>query len=551
MSSINKIPQSNIVLNNNNNLNNQSVFSQFEKILVSSSSTDPVVYNPALKKNRKRSIAIKLGIAALLFGGVLALSSRKFRLNTVELLESLNAQSETLLNKSKETIVNKEMSLFLKVRIAVFGFINRLTNYFINILGNLDHGKNFLTGKIADKIPFGRKVTTFLNDKFKPFFTGSVTTAATDKYKTLDKAVLNLNKTLKEVSAKSPELQNTISSTGDDIVASLGKLSGNDAIDTRLKELNTLLKGAVKDYNSQINNIVSDTNIGNTTKSLLNSTISIDIAKNHLLQRDLKLLDLKRALSFNHDEKVKTLIDLLNDMTYLKNVKPDSALIQNFKTAIQNYSKTATDANKDAVLKVLKDASEVIKQPKISRAIAEAESAIITSKPGLLQQLAQNAESAYKKGAIDADDFNRLSKQIGAVQTKLEKAVKFEKNNLAGRLLDLEIGPTPLLETSALVIPAGILAHECAQSETKQEAISKSIKYGPAIVGGVGTIVYASNKGLFGYKALLFGAVTGYIFNKIGEFVDNKYYSKGKEWDTLKVLSSNKTNDPRVRIIEI
>ena len=117
--------------------------------------------------------------------------------------------------------------------------------------------------------------------------------------------------------------------------------------------------------------------------------------------------------------------------------------------------------------------------------------------------------------------------------------------------MDIAIGPVPFLETTSLTVPAIALANEIIQAENTKERVSKSLVYGPTIAGGIGACVFALNKGIYGVNALLFGAVTGYIFNKLGTFVDDKYYSKGREFNTLKVLSSDETKNTGVKIVEM
>lgn len=547
MTNIYSIPQYKQQIGINNN--NYNIFSEFErKQLVA---TKSVVYNPEIKEGRKRSIIIKSGIAAFLAGAALSLASRRVRFNAVKIIESLRAHNEAMINKSREAIARKDVPVLLRAKIGVMRFINRVTSSIINFFGNIDHFKNRLTGQVADNIPIVSKGIHWTNNKLTPFFSGTVRKASVGKYQSAEKAAAQLKNTINELIFREPKLRKVLGSSSDDLVLAVKELSSSKAFGRRHKELQEALKLAVKDYNAQVDGLLHGSSVANAANRLVDGTISLDIAKTKLLPNHLRLLSAKRAVSFSHKEKVTVIDELLDLMLYTKNLKPDPALIKRLQVARQAYAKAGSPQNRDVLLKVLEEASNKIQHPAIKRALVETTEAVTSSSPGQIQILAGKLAQAHEVGHINGETYKALLKQLNDVQNKTAKAVKFEKVNLSGRLLDIAIGPVPLLETTSLAIPGVVLAHEMVTADNKQERISNALIYTPTIVGGLGATVYALQKGIFGFNAMLFGMVSGYIFNRLGTFVDNKYYSKGREFNTVKMLASDQTKNPGIKILEV
>lgn len=528
---------------------NSNVFEQFER--KSLKATKAISYSPEVKENRKKAVIIKSSIVALLVGSLASLASRKFRFNALKVLQNLKLNNEAFLNNAREAIANKEAPIMLKVKIGIMRTVTRVSNSFINILGNVDHYKNRLSGQVADSIPGIGSGINFVNNKLKPFFTGIVHNASFSKYKTADKAANQLKDLVNEMALRNPELRKYVGSSADDLVAAISKLSDQGAISARNGELNTLLKSAVKEYNNQVEKLFKTTNIGKSTEKIFEETISLNIAKNTLLPHHLELLKLKRAVTFSPHEKIKVIDKLIDALSTSKGLEPNVAIINKLKNVRGAFAKAPTEANRQALLDIFQQINKEVNHPIVKRAFTEAKIAVSINEAGIVQQLLKQVEAGYKNGEIGKQTYEVLSKQLDRVHKSVSTAVNFEKENLAGRLLDIAIGPVPFLETTSLTVPAIALANEIIQAENTKERVSKSLVYGPTIAGGIGACVFALNKGIYGVNALLFGAVTGYIFNKLGTFVDDKYYSKGREFNTLKVLSSDETKNIGVKIVEM
>lgn len=527
-----------------------NVFQQFE--LLQPVETKYAAYNPEINRNKKKSIIIKTSIVSAIIACALSLASKRVRVNLVKVLETLKASNENLINSSKEILSNPDVPLLTRIKIKGLRAVNRVTSSLMNFAGNIDHGKNHLTGQVTDNVPVVSKIVRFLNAKIKPIFTGTLKRASIDKYKATEQAAVKLQETLRQISVGSPELQSVLGSSTDDILKTLSNLSSKTKFDSRYKELESLIEKAVTEYKQRVSSIVKDTNIAKTAGQLLDDTISLKIAQQTLTARNADLLGMKHALSFAEKDKLTALQNLLKEMTVSSGYKPDTALVSKLQDAVAAFAKTSSEASKQEVLKVLSEASKSINHPEIVRSIAEVEKTITTANPGLLQNLIERLQQAQAKGLISGEAAAHSTKQIADIQNKLNKAVHFEMDNMAGRLLDLQIGPTPLLEATSIFIPAAVVAHDTLYDcENQQERNSKLLRFGPSIVGGIGSSIFALQKGLFGVKALGFGLLTGVALNRIGTFIDDRYYSKGKEFNTIKVLSSEKKVNPGVKIFEV
>ena len=548
MTKIYSIPQNNLY--NSVSYNNDNVFARFERQMVPA--TKSVVYNEAIKEKNRKKFYVTAGIIGGIASFALALASRRFRVSSLNLLDKVRIHSEELIRTTRETLANRsDVSLIDRARMSIFRGIHKVANSAINLLGNIDAGKNYITGKATTKVPVLGTFVSKANDKLRPFFTGTVKKACLFKYKGAEKAASQLQSTLDDVVRRSPGLQASIGNYGDDLARSVKELSRRGKFERRVDDLSKIIRKSVKEYNSEIDRMVSGGNkLNQTAESLVSRTISLDIARSNLVQHNARIADLKRIISFTPREREAAVRRLIKEIT-VNGKNPDPALIKKLETAFASYAKSSTSANQARVLGLLDDVAIKMNHPQLKPLVSEARKAMNTSQTGMLQDLARKLETAHRSGQISADDYKVLTKQIKSLDSNIQKAVEFEKTNLSGRWLDIEIGPSAFLETFATSLPAAALAAETIKSENNEERISKAIRYGPAVVGAGATWLTTSLMAIFGFKTLLLSAASGFAFNRIGTYFDNNYYSKGREWNTLKALSTNNTEKSGVKIFEV
>ena len=139
------------------------------------------MYNPEKKKEKKRYLFLKISIPVIVASIALLLSSRGIRTNIFNQLTSLRTQNEEFLTRMKDVLVDKKTPVLLRAKVSFLRGINKLNTYSINALSNLDHGKNYFTGKVADNVPYAGSVMTAINNKLRPIFSGFVRTSSLSK----------------------------------------------------------------------------------------------------------------------------------------------------------------------------------------------------------------------------------------------------------------------------------------------------------------------------------------------------------------------------------
>lgn len=137
------------------------------------------------------------------------------------------------------------------------------------------------------------------------------------------------------------------------------------------------------------------------------------------------------------------------------------------------------------------------------------------------------------------DEYQEVKDSISSFSNSLRKAVRFEVDDYESRMRELALG-AGIFELAGPGVATLFYANEMRKAESKEERISKSLTKGLPIAGGLGIWVYANLvKCVNGPKAIFLSLGTGLLFNKVGHFVDNNFYSKGREWNTAKALKDS------------
>ncbi|MDD3013496.1 MAG: hypothetical protein PHC34_07330 [Candidatus Gastranaerophilales bacterium] len=160
-------------------------------------------------------------------------------------------------------------------------------------------------------------------------------------------------------------------------------------------------------------------------------------------------------------------------------------------------------------------------------------------KKGLLEELrifskCYGEESGNKIKDENLQLYTEFKKVVDELSDSINKAVNFETNNLTFRNMDLKLGGGNF-ELIGLSIPVGIGAYNIAQADSHDERVSKGIRTGSVIGGGLAGWIFSSvtmcwSAGL----AIMFGLGSGLASDKVGKFIDNKFWSKGRDWDAVK-----------------
>ena len=126
------------------------------------------------------------------------------------------------------------------------------------------------------------------------------------------------------------------------------------------------------------------------------------------------------------------------------------------------------------------------------------------------------------KKIITDSNYHQLSKISKRISSRLEKATELEAGEFVVKLAELSAGASIWdMFTIAAPIAAGGVA--VAKSDSKDERVSATLTTGIPLAGTFATFVYGMLKMFSGGKNLMFGAVTGAVISKFGNYADKLY----------------------------
>jgi len=140
--------------------------------------------------------------------------------------------------------------------------------------------------------------------------------------------------------------------------------------------------------------------------------------------------------------------------------------------------------------------------------------------------------SLLKQHGLKSSDpqlYQNLIKARNKVQTRLNDAVKFETENTFGKILDYSLHTLPT-DLMTQTLGAGTLLYILLNSKNStDEKISKTLKNGIPIIGGLG-VMFACNVRQIasGPSALFLGIISTFVLNRLGSLA-NKSYLKNKQ----------------------
>jgi hypothetical protein len=122
----------------------------------------------------------------------------------------------------------------------------------------------------------------------------------------------------------------------------------------------------------------------------------------------------------------------------------------------------------------------------------------------------------------NVDDKLLLKMGLDDFKKSLNKAVRFESDNLLLRLRDLALGAAPV-EFLSLFTPLPFLAGAMHKAENNEEKTETAIKAGVPILGGMLGWAYATSKVYNGVQSIAFGLGSSLAFSVLGTIIDHWY----------------------------
>ena len=262
----------------------------------------------------------------------------------------------------------------------------------------------------------------------------------------------------------------------------------------------------------------------------------------------------RRQISYSLADMVQDSNDLIMRMTGVIDFK-DAQRIRQLRVLKADIRRFATIAEQDPALKakILDDISVFTKDIRAaiqSKAIDEKvgaelleniedlSSVVANYKPGKVEDML-----TIYKSILSKEDYDKVSKALKNSVKSLDKSIRLETEEFVSKLRDLTLGSAPT-DVLTMLSALGILGYQIGKSDTNDERLSITLKYGiPALLGQVGVTLYCNAKLFAGSKSLLMGTVSGLLLNRVGEFADNKL----KAYKQKKVQLATATVTPQVK----
>lgn len=255
--------------------------------------------------------------------------------------------------------------------------------------------------------------------------------------------------------------------------------------------------------------------------------------------------------------------DLWDDLNYLvdERDKPVKALMNSLAEHLNRYKNTIDDLGgarnvqfpKAEVLADLKKLRELVKPgdlydaekvSSITKAIESLGASMSKTKQGEIQDIMD----IYRKH-LQPPEFEKLQKSVNKAMNALNKATDMEHDKLFDKIRDLKLGSAPH-DVLAFMASLGLIGWGVSRSESKDEKISVTLKYGiPALVGvamAIGCTIGLIASG----PSLLIGIASTIPVNMVGKAIDNARKKKN-ESAQASLLPAFKLESPMQMIRDI
>jgi hypothetical protein len=222
------------------------------------------------------------------------------------------------------------------------------------------------------------------------------------------------------------------------------------------------------------------------------------------------ILDIAKILGFKDFKNLKNLGEIRGKIyRYAQNPKENPLLKQKIVDDISLF--------RQEIDKCLQNKSITNEQAvELYKKINQLEIEYGSYKEGSIQQLL----NIYKK-LLPQNDYEKAVETYSGVVKSLDKSIKIENEDFMSKLRDLRLGSAP---TDILTILGSfaVLGYNLNKSEDNAQKQSIALKYGFPALAGIGVSLYCNAKLYAGSKSLMFGAISTWLLNRIGEYSDNK-----------------------------
>lgn len=519
-------------------LSNENKYKHSEKDIVKSDNFNPYwVLNPdeARKTNNFKIIGLSIAGATLfsaaaifflLKGGPKGLAK-----NFEKMRDALEKKvQKAKLNNMSDTFVNRAYIFMLR-------YLDKVVQRSAAV-NNFTSIKDMLFRKIMFVTPYTGKI----HDGITRIFEKIGRQAVVNSYKSVGKAFKTRKRSVSEIASKillnEPNEKLTINGVTKTKVQWLNHLTVmNEDIDltylqnfgqsSLISRYMRMKKSAqnVRDYFTKMKNFLSG--------DLLNKFMAdSELAKERVaLQKRVKMH--RNKLSYSVEDLGVDFENKLIEMTKSighKDIKQIN-MLRNVRRTIGEFVQSGgNDVKlKNEVLKSINDfRTEVVKSlsaknvdEKTAQRLINSANELSESFSSFKQGKVQDILELYQK-LLSKEDFELVKKAYSENIKTLDKAINVETEDFLNKVRDLYMGSAP---TDILTILGSLatLGYHLGKSDSNEQRVSISLKYGIPALSGVATSLYFNAKLFAGSKALLCGAASVFVVNRIGTWADNMF----------------------------
>lgn len=485
------------------------------------------------KKKKEHKLGKTIAVSALVAGfGTLAIFSGGLNKGATKLLSKWRVSLEQKLAKGSKYqnfyryTLGKVESFLAKTE-----SINNFTTFKDVICQRLMCGKNgerTFTRKIHEGITkfFNKISRSTVNSSYAT--TQSKFSKLSEHFAAINEEILRKNSSDSVTSNIVAKLNSRISSVN----SNLEKGFGINARTERLKEVNLATDGLF-DYfwNASLKDI-RNFRSRNMWQTYIGETYMAPAKKK--LAKETR--DLRRIISHNITDSYKASSGMLEDIQKLANPSDmeTNKILNEIRQSLIKYKKLAgaDEATQRADLckeisKKLNELNErftsVATEQKydeiilesVNKHIAKIENALSNNSKGELQEIL-----TIYKSLLPRNEYLKLKSEVAKAVKSLDKSIDIETVQYVDKARDLKLGAAPT-DVLSILATVGAVGYYLNKSDGKDEKISSALKYGIPAVGAIATSLLCTAKLISGGKAMFFGLVSGWVINKVGEFVDD------------------------------
>lgn len=519
-------------------LSNENKYKHSEKDIVKSDNFNPYwVLNPdeARKTNNFKIIGLSIAGATLfsaaaifflLKGGPKGLAK-----NFEKMRDALEKKvQKAKLNNMSDTPVNRAYIFMLRHLDKVVQR-SAAVNNFTSI-------KDMLFRKIMFVTPYTGKI----HDGITRIFEKIGRQAVVNSYKSVGKAFKTRKRSVSEIASKillnepnekltingvtktKVQWLNHLTAMNEDIDLTYLQNFGQSSLTSRYMRMKKSAQN-VRDYFTKMKNFLSG--------DLLNKFMAdSELAKERVaLQKRVKMH--RNKLSYSVEDLGVDFENKLIEMTKSighKDIKQIN-MLRNVRRTIGEFVQSGgNDVKlKNEVLKSINDfRTEVVKSLSAKNVDEKTAQRLINSADELSESFSsfkqgkvQDILELYQK-LLSKEDFELVKKAYSENIKTLDKAINVETEDFLNKVRDLYLGSAP---TDILTILGSLatLGYHLGKSDSNEQRVSISLKYGIPALSGVATSLYFNAKLFAGSKALLCGAASVFVVNRIGTWADNMF----------------------------